>query len=163
MRTSGCSPGVASGGCSTSLHPHPSECGLQTRELVSVPCSSRSGNAWPTSCMQPYSSHPIDLTLLTPPTSPCSMFHGREASQRIITAWASHSLIAAVRLLLRDALADPLNKRFILMSGALCCTVLRCVVLLKAGLAAGCCCCLCWHPRATDRFLCSAAASGRPC
>jgi hypothetical protein len=56
----------------------------------------------------------------SPPEHPAysedSLFYGRETSQRIATAWASHSLVAAVRLLLRDALADPLNKRFILMS-----------------------------------------------
>ena len=71
------------------------------------------------------------LLLLTPVSPPrCrSMFHGREASQRIPTAWASHSLVAAVRLLLRDALADPANKRFILMSGALRCAVLCCAAL----------------------------------
>lgn len=47
-----------------------------------------------------------------------SVFHGRETSQRIATAWASHTLVKAVRLLVRDALADPRNKRFILLSGA---------------------------------------------
>ena len=65
------------------------------------------------------------------------MFHGRETSRRIATAWASHSLVAAVRLLLRDALADPLNKRFVLMSGALCCAALCCAVAVAVAVVPG--------------------------
>lgn len=62
---------------------------------------------------------PPPLLSAARPALPCSVFRGREASQRINTTWGSHSLVAAVRLMLRDALADLLNQRFILLSGVL--------------------------------------------
>jgi hypothetical protein len=48
----------------------------------------------------------------------CSVLHGREAKERIVTQWGTHSLVTAVRGMLREALQDPHNQRFLLMSGA---------------------------------------------
>ena len=37
---------------------------------------------------------------------------------RLPTSWGSHTTIDATRMLLREALADPLNQRFVLVSQA---------------------------------------------
>jgi hypothetical protein len=45
-----------------------------------------------------------------------SIFFGREIPTHIFTRWADHSMMEAVRLTVRAALADPLNQRFVLVS-----------------------------------------------
>lgn len=50
-----------------------------------------------------------------------SLFAGREVGGRQATVWGNHSLVDAERALLQEALRDPLNQRFALLSGALLC------------------------------------------
>eukprot|EP00884_Botryococcus_braunii_P000016 jgi/Botrbrau1/10014/Bobra.0012s0101.1 len=45
-----------------------------------------------------------------------SIFYGREIPTHIFTRWADHSMMEAVRLMVRAALAEPLNQRFVLLS-----------------------------------------------
>ena len=40
-----------------------------------------------------------------------SLFHGRLIPRRVPTAWGALSIMEAERLLLQEALADPLNER----------------------------------------------------
>ncbi|KAI3430985.1 hypothetical protein D9Q98_009388 [Chlorella vulgaris] len=52
----------------------------------------------------------------TVPFDEDSIFHGREAKNRVPTEWGTHSLVRAVRLMVAEALQDPTNQRFMLMS-----------------------------------------------
>lgn len=45
-----------------------------------------------------------------------SIFYGRKIKGRLTTRWGTHSLVAAARLLLQEALRDPRNQRFLLLS-----------------------------------------------
>ncbi|KAL4420725.1 hypothetical protein ABPG75_010381 [Micractinium tetrahymenae] len=45
-----------------------------------------------------------------------SIFYGRKTKARLTTRWGTHSLVAAARLLLQEALQDPRNQRFLLLS-----------------------------------------------
>lgn len=45
-----------------------------------------------------------------------SIFSGREISERVEAKWGTHSLVDAARNLLRAALQEPLNQKFILLS-----------------------------------------------
>ncbi|CAL8470673.1 g10215 [Coccomyxa elongata] len=47
-----------------------------------------------------------------------SIFHGRAISPRVKVEWASWGIVEAERLLLRAALEDPLNQRFVFLSEA---------------------------------------------
>ncbi|BDA45402.1 probable glycosyltransferase BC10 at C-terminar half [Coccomyxa sp. Obi] len=55
---------------------------------------------------------PPNKTLSGPP----SIFHGREIPGSIPTAWGEWSLANASRVLIREALKDKLNQRFIMLS-----------------------------------------------
>ncbi len=46
-----------------------------------------------------------------------SIFYARKIRARLTTRWGTHSLVAAARLLLQEALQDPRNQRFLLLSG----------------------------------------------
>lgn len=54
---------------------------------------------------------------MAPPPEPRSIFYGRKIKGRLTTRWGTHSLVAAARLLLQEALRDPRNQRFLLLSG----------------------------------------------
>ena len=57
----------------------------------------------------------------TPPNitlKPSSPFAGREVAGRVRASWGDHSIVEATRILLRAALADPRNQRFVLLSEA---------------------------------------------
>ncbi|KAK9842288.1 hypothetical protein WJX81_004782 [Elliptochloris bilobata] len=45
-----------------------------------------------------------------------SVFRGREVPNRVKVKWGEYSVVEASRALLREALKDPLNKRFVLLS-----------------------------------------------
>ncbi|KAK9823942.1 hypothetical protein WJX72_006544 [[Myrmecia] bisecta] len=45
-----------------------------------------------------------------------NVFHGHDIDNKVEVAWGTHSLIAATRNLLEEALQDPLNQRFVLLS-----------------------------------------------
>ena len=45
-------------------------------------------------------------------------FAGREVSARVAAAWGDHSIVEATRAMLRAALKDPRNQRFVLLSEA---------------------------------------------
>ena len=47
---------------------------------------------------------------------PDSVFYNQEVPRRVETEWGGHSLAEASRRLLRAALQDPLNQRFVLIS-----------------------------------------------
>ncbi|XP_057840030.1 glycosyltransferase BC10 isoform X2 [Cryptomeria japonica] len=49
-------------------------------------------------------------------TTTCTFFHGRHISNSIRVGWGEASMIEAERILLRKALEDPANQRFILVS-----------------------------------------------
>lgn len=47
-----------------------------------------------------------------------SLWHGRSLPERVKVEWGQHSMVDATRALLRNALKDPLNQKFILLSEA---------------------------------------------
>ncbi|BDA47490.1 probable glycosyltransferase BC10 at C-terminar half [Coccomyxa sp. Obi] len=47
-----------------------------------------------------------------------SMFHGREIAERVHVKWGTFALVEATRALMRAALEDPLNQKFVLLSEA---------------------------------------------
>lgn len=47
-----------------------------------------------------------------------SLFARHEVPDRVGAVWGNHSIVDAERALLRAALHDPLNQRFVLLSGA---------------------------------------------
>ncbi|KAH9322242.1 hypothetical protein KI387_016881 [Taxus chinensis] len=49
-------------------------------------------------------------------TTTCTFFYGRQISDSIRVGWGEASMIEAERILLRKALEDPANQRFILVS-----------------------------------------------
>ena len=71
------------------------------------------------SCLDPLPLAPMTRAWhsASPCSLGCSMFHGREVPDRVATQWGTHSLVAAVRVMLREALRDPANQRFLLLSG----------------------------------------------
>ena len=67
------------------------------------------------------SQHLFSVYVHTPPNVTLragSPFAGREVPNRVRAAWGDHSVVEATRALLREALADPLNQRFVLLSEA---------------------------------------------
>ncbi|KAK9837246.1 hypothetical protein WJX81_001372 [Elliptochloris bilobata] len=44
------------------------------------------------------------------------VFHGRDIAERVEVKWGTFSLVNATKALMRAALADPLNQKFVLMS-----------------------------------------------
>ena len=67
------------------------------------------------------SQHLFSVFVHTPPNVTLkagSPFAGREVPGRVRAAWGDHSVVEATRALLRAALADPLNQRFVLLSEA---------------------------------------------
>ncbi|CAK0758242.1 hypothetical protein CVIRNUC_002605 [Coccomyxa viridis] len=44
-----------------------------------------------------------------------SLFHGREVPDRVQVRWGEHSMVEALRALIREALRDPMNQRFQLL------------------------------------------------
>ena len=46
------------------------------------------------------------------------MWHGRNIPERVLVEWGKHTMVDATRALLRNALADPLNQKFMLLSEA---------------------------------------------
>lgn len=47
-----------------------------------------------------------------------SMFHGREIADRVQVKWGTFALVEATRALMRAALEDTLNQKFVLLSEA---------------------------------------------
>jgi Core-2/I-Branching enzyme len=45
-----------------------------------------------------------------------SLFHGREVGGRVDTDWGLHSLMTAGKVLIKAALQDPFNQKFIHLS-----------------------------------------------
>ena len=67
------------------------------------------------------SQHLFSVYVHTPPNVTLkagSPFAGREVPARVRAAWGDHSVVEATRALLREALRDPLNQRFVLLSEA---------------------------------------------
>jgi hypothetical protein len=67
------------------------------------------------------SQHLFSVYVHTPPNVTLkagSPFAGREVGGRVRAAWGDHSVVEATRALLREALSDPLNQRFVLLSEA---------------------------------------------
>lgn len=72
--------------------------------------------AWPVADCAPPRRRPCPD--VPPPLAVCrSIFYGRKIGERLVTRWGTHSLVAAARLLLQEALRDPRNQRFLLLSG----------------------------------------------
>ncbi len=46
------------------------------------------------------------------------MFHGREIAERVTVKWGTFALVEATRALMRAALEDSLNQKFVLLSEA---------------------------------------------
>ncbi len=47
-----------------------------------------------------------------------NIFHGREIAERVHVRWGTFALVEATRALMRAALEDPLNQKFVLLSEA---------------------------------------------
>ncbi len=62
---------------------------------------------------------PLPFAHDQPTPGSCSVFYGRKVKKRVLTRWGTHSLVTAVRNMVEEALVDPRNQRFMLMSGAL--------------------------------------------
>jgi hypothetical protein len=63
---------------------------------------------------------PAGLTPRPPPLRLCSIFEGRRVVRLVPTKWGTHSLVAAARSMVEEALSDPRNQRFWLLSGEPC-------------------------------------------
>ncbi|KAB2613587.1 hypothetical protein D8674_035903 [Pyrus ussuriensis x Pyrus communis] len=50
------------------------------------------------------------------PTTRSAFFHGRQLNNSIQVGWGESSMIEAERILLQEALSDPANQRFVLLS-----------------------------------------------
>ena len=47
-----------------------------------------------------------------------SLWHGHDIPERVKVEWGSHAMVDATRALLRNALENPLNQKFMLLSEA---------------------------------------------
>lgn len=85
------------------------------------PQLSTSNNTSPWELLCQVLSSPRPTIILPENRSVCrqpeeSLFYGREIPTHIFTRWADHSMMEAVRLMVRAALSDALNQRFVLLS-----------------------------------------------